>query len=93
MTAFIVPGNLADRLLEFRQNSRGALPTLPKAMVKSLKVRTLHLKYTKKVLAIGSRSARQEVFDCADLGGRVSVEQYFQKSEHYSVLFGPRLTM
>jgi hypothetical protein len=83
MTAFVIPGNLADRLLEFRQNSRGALPTLPKAMVKSLKVRTLHLKYTKKVLAIGNRSARQEVFDCADLGGRVSVEHYFQKTYNY----------
>ena len=81
MAAFIVPGNLADRLNEFGEASRGAMPTLPKGMVKSLKVKTRHLGHKKKVLAIGTRSARNTFFDCPELGGQVSVEVYFSKSK------------
>ncbi|KAF9530114.1 argonaute-like protein [Crepidotus variabilis] len=79
MTAFVNPGNLADRLNEFNQNSRGAMPTLPKAMVKSIRVKTLHLGYKKKLFAIGTTSARNTFFDCEELGGKTSVEQYFVK--------------
>ncbi len=57
------------------------MPTLPKGIVKSIRVRTLHLGYRKKLLAIGSTSARNTYFDCAEMGGKVSVEQYFAKSE------------
>ena len=81
MTAFIVPGNLAQRLLEFANNSRGGMPTLPKAMVKSIKVKTLHLGHKRKLNAIGTTSARRTSFDCEELGGRVTVEVYFQKSK------------
>lgn len=81
MTAFIVPGNLAQRLLEFSNNSRGSMPTLPKAMVKSIKVKTLHLGYRKKLNAIGNTTARRTSFDCEELGGRVTVETYFKKSK------------
>ena len=84
MTAFIVPGNLAQRLFEFAGNSRGAMPTLPKAMVKSIKVKTLHLGYKKKLNAIGTLSARKTTFDCEEFGGRVTVEVYFQKSKFES---------
>ncbi|KDR72808.1 hypothetical protein GALMADRAFT_158483 [Galerina marginata CBS 339.88] len=79
MTAFIVPGNLAARLQEFSQNSRGAMATLPKGMVKSIRVKTLHLNHKKKLNAIGTTSARNTFFDCEELGGRVSVEEYFLK--------------
>jgi hypothetical protein len=81
MTAFIVPGNLAQRLLEFSNNSRGGMPTLPKAMVKSIKVKTLHLGYRKKLNAIGTTTARKTTFDCEEYGGRITVETYFQKSK------------
>ena len=81
MTAFIVPGNLADRLKEFGQNSRGSMPTLPKSMVKSIRVKTLHLGHKKKLNAIGNKSARETFFDCEEFGGKISVEKYFQRSE------------
>ncbi|KAF8907085.1 argonaute-like protein [Gymnopilus junonius] len=82
MAAFIVPGNLADRLNEFRQESRGGMPTLPKGLSRNLKVKTLHLGHKKKVNAIGTTSARNTFFECEELagpGGKVSVEQYFAK--------------
>jgi eukaryotic translation initiation factor 2C len=91
MTAFIVPGNLADRLMEFSRNSRGAMPTLPKSMVKSIRVKTLHLGYKKKLNAIGNNSARNTYFDCEEFGGRVSVETYFQRSESKIVLTNTKL--
>ena len=81
MTAFIVPGNLADRLKEFGQNSRGSMPTLPKSMVKSIRVKTLHLGHKKKLNAIGNKSARETFFDCEEFGEKISVEKYFQRSE------------
>lgn len=79
MTAFIQPGNLADRLFEF-QHSSGAMPTLPKQMVKSIKVKTKHLGHRKPLKAIGTTSARNTYFDCEQFGGRISVEQYFVKA-------------
>jgi hypothetical protein len=81
MTAFIIPGNLAQRLVEFANNSRGSMPTLPKVMVKSINVKVLHLGYRKKLNAIGATTARKTFFDSEELGGRVTVEVYFQKSE------------
>ncbi|KAF9467546.1 argonaute-like protein [Collybia nuda] len=78
-TAFVEPGNLADALLAFGRNSKGALPNLPEALVRSLKVRTQHLHHTKLVKAIGNKSARQTTFNCEELGGKVTVEQYFLK--------------
>jgi len=82
MTAFVKPGNLADKLLEFRSSS-GAMPNLPKGLVKSIRIRTIHLKYKKKLLAIGTSSARNQRFDCAEFGGMISVEQYFLKSKQF----------
>ncbi|RDB21860.1 Protein argonaute 1B [Hypsizygus marmoreus] len=78
MTAFIEPGNLADALLAFQRNSRGAMPTLPKSMSR-LRIRTQHLGHKKAVKRIGTTSARITKFDCPELGGTVSVEQYFLK--------------
>ncbi|KAF8970422.1 argonaute-like protein [Flammula alnicola] len=65
MTAFIVPGNLADRLMEFNRNSRDAMPTLPRTR--------------KKLIAIGTTSARNTYFNCEEFGGKISVERYFFK--------------
>lgn len=79
MTAFVKPGNLADKLKEFHRSSRGAMPSLPKSLVRSIHVRTLHLGYKKKLFAIGTSSARNQKFDCAEFGGMISVEQYFLK--------------
>jgi len=79
MTAFVTPGNLADKLFEFNRYSQGAMPSLPKGLVKSIKVKTLHLGYKKKLLSVGLTSARNTHFDCEEFGGRISVEQYFQK--------------
>lgn len=83
MSAFIVPGNLADRLREFQSNSRGGMPTLPKGMIKSIKVKTIHMGYKKRLNSIGNASARDTYFDCEEFGGRISVEQYFLKSEYF----------
>ena len=80
MTAFIEPGNLAERLMSFGRSSRGAMPTLPKAMMKSISVRVQHLGYKRKLQAIGTTSARNTYFDCEEFGGKVSVEQYFLRS-------------
>lgn len=78
MTAFIEPGNLADRLLQFRKDS-STMPTLPKAMVRSIRVRTLHLKHRKKLNDIGTTSARNTFFNCEEFGGRISVENFFKR--------------
>jgi eukaryotic translation initiation factor 2C len=79
MTAFVQPGNLADALNEFAGNSRGAMPNLPNSM-KRIRIRTLHLGYKKAIYRVGTTSARNTKFLCEELGGTVSVEQYFAKS-------------
>ncbi|CAK5263252.1 unnamed protein product [Mycena citricolor] len=82
MTAFIQPGNLGQALQAFNRNSHGTMPTLPQAMVKSIKVTTSYLGYNKrsKIWSIGSTSARNTKFNCQQLGGMVSVETYFLKT-------------
>ena len=79
MTAFVEPGNLADALFEFAGNSRGAMPTLPKSM-KKIRIKTLHLHHKKMIFRVGTTSARNTKFLCEELGGVVTVEQYFLKS-------------
>jgi len=81
MTAFIMPGNLAQRLLEFRHNSRGGMPTLPRMMVRFIKIKALHLGRKKKIYAIGNLSARETTFDSQECGGRITVEDYFKRSK------------
>jgi hypothetical protein len=86
MTAFVEPGNLADRLLNYGEAAYGAMPTLSKAMIRSIKVRTLHLNHRKKLTAIGTTTARNTFFPCAEYGGNISVEQFFKKSESITIL-------
>lgn len=83
MSTFIEPGNLAERLKSFSQNSSGAMPTLPKAMTKCITVKVEHLGYKRKLRAIGSTSARSTYFDCEEFGGKISVEKYFLKSKSH----------
>ncbi|KAJ7672569.1 argonaute-like protein, partial [Mycena polygramma] len=75
-TAFYTPGNLARAIEEFRQSSFGARPT---AFVKGVRVKTVHLGYKKTVKSVFNKSARQHRFDCAELGGLVTVEEYFKR--------------
>jgi eukaryotic translation initiation factor 2C len=79
MTAFVEACNLADALRDFQRQSRGAMPTLPNSM-KKIKVKTQHLGHKKAIFKVGTLSARDMKFPCEELGGTVSVEQYFLKS-------------
>ncbi|KAJ7577907.1 argonaute-like protein [Mycena floridula] len=80
MTAFVQPGNLAEALGAFNRNSRGAMPTLPKDMVKNIKVTTKHLGYKRRypLKAVLGTSARNTFFQGPE--GRITVEQYFKKT-------------
>ncbi|KAJ7915348.1 argonaute-like protein [Mycena leptocephala] len=79
MTAFIHPGNLAEALIAFNRNSRGAMPTLPKAFTKSIKVTTNYLGFKKRrpIKSIATTSARNTYFHYEELGGKISVEEYY----------------
>jgi len=83
MTAFIIPGEMEERLDSFNRNSHGAMPSLPKDMVQSIKVTTQYLGYKRKytVQAISTTSARNTFFQGPQ--GRISVEQYFLKSQFH----------
>ena len=86
MTAFIESKNMAQAIMNFQRGSYGATPNLPKMFGKSiLRVRTRHLGYRKTVLAIGENNANQERFLCEELGGVVTVAEYFRRSESSSM--------
>ncbi|PFH47142.1 hypothetical protein AMATHDRAFT_7043 [Amanita thiersii Skay4041] len=78
-TAFMEPQNLADALLAFNQGSHGAMPTLNKGIVDSIRVKTKHLGYKKKLFHVGTNSARNQKFHCEEFGGEISVENYFDR--------------
>jgi hypothetical protein len=78
MSAFLTPGNLADILFSFNRSSKGAMPSLPEKMVKSIKIRTSHLGYVKKLSQVMSTSARNTFFEKDKK--KISVENYFKTS-------------
>ncbi|KAF8637180.1 hypothetical protein AX17_002993 [Amanita inopinata Kibby_2008] len=79
-TAFIEPRNLADALYTFNESSRGAMPSLPRGIADSIRVKTKHLGHKKKLHKVGTTSARNTTFVCDEFGGeRISVEAYFQR--------------
>lgn len=81
MSAFYVPrSSLADALAECLHQSRGGLPN---RFYGKCRVTMAHLGYRKRcsIKGFGNLSARKTTFDCEELGGRVSVEQYFKKSK------------
>lgn len=79
MTAFYTPGNLAQAMMAFQQQTGGGMP---RTFTDKLKVATTHLGYTRKkaIFRVSDQTARQIKFDCQELGGIVTVEQYFQRS-------------
>jgi len=80
LTAFYEPGNLADAIMAFNRRSKGGMP---KKFSQGIKVTTSHLgfKMRRKIKAFAATPANKTSFDCPELGGRVTVEQYFNRSK------------
>ena len=81
MSAFYSPGNLAQVMIDFSRQPGGL--SRGWEFADRLKVFTKHLGYTRKYTifkVMVGRTARSEKFDCAELGGRVSVEDFFKRS-------------
>ena len=80
MSAFYKPGKLSDALGSFASRSFDAAP---RELMNKVKVSIDYLGY-KRVKTINrvqlSLSARQHRFSCPELGGTVSVEEYFLRS-------------
>ncbi|EKM51085.1 uncharacterized protein PHACADRAFT_212985 [Phanerochaete carnosa HHB-10118-sp] len=76
MTAFYVPGNLAEAMLVFQQQTR----TIPSEFFEKVKVVTTHLGYPKKkaIFRIMSTTPRTTKFN-HNKHGEISVEQYFKQ--------------
>lgn len=87
MAAFYTPGNMAQAMFAFGEKM-GAMPS---HFAQRLKVEMGHLGYPRRrpVLRIAGANARQQTFHCAELGGTVTVEQYFQRSRYlyHSIYF------
>ncbi|KAH7923516.1 Piwi-domain-containing protein [Leucogyrophana mollusca] len=75
-TAFYSPGNLANAMMTFRDSSFGARMSV---FAKGVRVKTSHLGYKKTVKTVAHMNARQYRFQCDELGGQVTVEQYFSR--------------
>ncbi|KAF4579495.1 hypothetical protein EYR40_000331 [Pleurotus pulmonarius] len=73
-TAFYQAINLADAMSQFRNASFGANVA---NFVRTVRVQTKHLGHRKTVKKLSNKTARTHIFDCEDLGGKVSVEEYF----------------
>lgn len=82
MTAFVQPGNLADVMQAYIQQSRGANLTLPREWFKRIKVMSTHLGYKRRytLTGVGTQSARKTFFE-SEKHGRISIEQYFLKGK------------
>ncbi|KAL0948344.1 hypothetical protein HGRIS_010930 [Hohenbuehelia grisea] len=81
MASVFEPGNMADILRNFSRQSHGAMPNLPESFKREIKITTTHRGYKcrKRLKKIFPKTARQHSFDCAELGGRVTVEDYFKR--------------
>ncbi|KAK7034495.1 hypothetical protein VNI00_012342 [Paramarasmius palmivorus] len=75
-TAFYTPGNLMHSLNAFMDASFSARPN---AFVKGVRVKTTHLGYKKTIKGISNYTARTYKFPCEELGGEVTVEEYFRR--------------
>jgi hypothetical protein len=76
-TAFYSEGNLADAMVTFEQVSFGARMS---AFVQRIRVRTDHLGHQKTVKRLAKFNAKQHKFEAQELGGMVTVEEYFRRS-------------
>lgn len=80
MTAFVESKNMATAISDFQKGSRGAIPDLGKMFGKSvIRIKTLHLGYRKPVRGIMDKKPSQQTFPCAELGGTVTVAEYFRR--------------
>ena len=79
-TAFYTPGNLAVAMQEFQRSSFGAQM---ENFCKGVRIRTTHLGHRKGVKRLARHTARSYSFDTPEYG-RVTVEQYFKRSEFTS---------
>ncbi|KAI0078016.1 Piwi-domain-containing protein [Panus rudis PR-1116 ss-1] len=77
MTAFYIPGNLADAMLAFRNQTHGGMP---REFSDKLKVVTRHLGYPKKhTVQRLAGSARKEKFYCDEYKETITVEEFFKR--------------
>jgi hypothetical protein len=76
-TAFYSEGNLAEAMNAFEQASFGARMS---AFVQRIRVKTDHLGHQKTVKRLAKFSAKQHRFEAQELGGMVTVEEYFRRS-------------
>ncbi|KAG8855769.1 hypothetical protein FRB91_001714, partial [Serendipita sp. 411] len=94
MTAFVESKNLGTAIAQFMQGSYGAVPTLSRMFQKSnLKVKTLHLGYRKPVRAILGKTPDQQTFECKEMGGTVTVAEYFKKKYPNNPIEYPHLPL
>ncbi|KAM5543406.1 hypothetical protein V8D89_002657 [Ganoderma adspersum] len=85
MTAFYVPGNLAQRMDDFLQQTGGAMPD---SFADKLKVSTRHLGYPRTYVVHGimtGMTARKERFNCQEFRGMISVEQFFKRKHNITL--------
>ena len=84
MSPFFVPTeNLVHAWDTYQRNSRGSGPP-PFDFFQKVSVTLTYLGYRKKSAVKGfGKTADQTTFDCAELGGKVSVTQYFQRSASF----------
>ena len=79
MTAFYKAGNLADSIVDFQRQSKGAML---QRFAQKLKVTTSHLGYkqTKPLKKIMSTTAKTTSFQCDEFNTKLTIEQYFKRS-------------
>lgn len=78
-----VQGNLADFMMRVKNDNRG---NLPQNVFAKLRISTKHRGYMKKhtILRVALREGtpRRHKIDCENLGGMVTIEEYFKRSEY-----------
>ena len=74
-SAFYIPSEHLSDIME-RLGSSSA------QFLKRVRVTTKHLGYPRKfsIKGFSRNNARDETFDCEELGGKINIEQYFLKS-------------
>jgi eukaryotic translation initiation factor 2C len=83
-TAFYSEGNLADAMITFERVSFGARMS---TFVLRVRVKTDHLGHRKSVKRLAKFNAKQHKFEAQELGGVVTVEEYFRRSKISFVLW------
>ncbi len=76
-TAFFEPGNLADALIAFGFKSVNANPR--DVSFANVRVKVKHTGFKKRVITVGTASARQTLFYWEKSGSKVSVAEYMKQ--------------